>query len=572
MPELTAEDLLLLEQAFSEVGSLIALLPSAMPVVLNGLMTGVSKCVNIGSDTNVDMMKLVGAAEQVAEQHNTTILEERKQHFARVYETHKKAIKSQWEMVAEKDMKDLILEYQVSDFDVISHAIRQKIARGEFPEEQLSKTMGMLALVDSLRLGVRTAVSGSLSSLAEYSEALGYYVAEQVSSLSPQSVQGVYDFFASIQQSYFQAIVAKNVETKGIRAFGDIPLDLDKHANNLAHGKTSVVSALVSMPFSVMSYIAAGAYEGLYYTTDKQKIPQAKHSTSQKTREEIELLIKEAQRRKREQRAYEQASMTGKLMVNLQSTLGRMYSTVEGGITQLREDWDKAYAVTSASYDKTDKKVEKGMSLLLSSIPYKSTDASQVELAARQRIRERQRLDSEVELAHLKQQDVLTPEERHKIATLDKVLELDDLRKSTDVDAQRRVAVLEQELQGSNVVDAGSRYDSIRATITASALFTKAETYAASRAIARGTVEVTSSAIQAVTSGISSALGMISPMNVSLENEEDIARIRTQVKKYDIRVSDDEMLNTKKPTLSSPNSSEFGKVVSTVHKRSRGGV
>ena len=515
--ELTVEDILLAEQGFSEMTALMGLAPSAIPVMLNGLMTGVSRFVHENGQQQMTEDAVVAVENHVESQgvgkKLYSIGQHEKERFASVYETHKSAIKRQWEMVVEKDMKDLILENEISDFDVISHTIRQRVARGEVPEEQMPKLMGTLALVDSMRLGARTAVAGSLSSVAEYSEALGYCVAEQMHNMTPDGALATYKFFAELQKWQFREKVWVDSQTKGVRAFGDIPLDIDRHASDVVRGDQSVLGALASVPFSLMSYISAGAYEGVYSAGQSRE--QVNQTTtkpaSPMTREEISAKIKAARKRREEEkmrmraeRDYENSNIAGKLLVNLRGAMDTMYTKVHGGVAQLRGEWDTSYAVASAAYDKADKKVERGMSSLLASIPYKSSSSGQMELAARQRVREQERQKLKEDLQYLRNQH--SEENVHHIAALEKVLELDDLRKKTDKTSQQRVTELEKELKDNPyVISTGmTGYDTIRATLVASSLFTKAQTYAASRALARGAIETSGAVISAVASGVSS--------------------------------------------------------------------
>lgn len=486
--ELIAEQILIMQEVFNELSKLAATTPGTLPVFMNGLSSGVSKFVHNDSTSNVGSENELAEVEVYAEQQQRSmfneIFQENRQRFTRVYNTQKEALRKQWQNVTKEDLKDLILERKVKDFDVVSHVVRQRIVKGEIEEERLSRVLSTLALGDTLKLLAKTMVAGTFSSVAEYSEALGYCFAEQINMLSPRALSIVHETLTMFQRRAFQEHVNEGINKKGVAHLGPLPFNLEKHFKKGNIDRASLLVAIGSFPLSVLQYIAAGAYEGAYSVS----APEEKRS---EVLPDIAKKIMEALKLKKEEYQYQKKSLVGKLRTNLQRAKSEMYSMSESAATRIRDDWNKAYSVALACYGKSDKKVAESMSRLLESNPYKGSSSNQTELAYRTTLREDKMMIAREELALLRSKESRAPEDIKKIEVLDKILKLDDLRKKTDSESKAQVLVLESELQGVDSIDSKlGYYDIARATVTAASLFTKAEVYAASRAITRTSISV----------------------------------------------------------------------------------
>ncbi|MBP9792320.1 MAG: hypothetical protein KBC27_03815 [Rickettsiales bacterium] len=477
MPEYSdnpAEQFLLIHEAFSEMIKLAATVPSALPVFVNGLVLGISKFAHDNLAEKIPETKDLIEIERYAELQQENMFSERfnenKQRFIRVCQVQKDLLMKQWQAVTEKDIKSLILANKIKDNNLMSHIIRQRVANNDFEEQKLMQITSVLALTDTLRLFSNTAVAGTLSGVSEYSECIGYCFAEKMHMLSPAALKVIVSCTTELQQLVFVSQVENNVQKLGRKVSGAIV------------NQVQALAALASFPLSILKHTIAGAYDGLHSVD----IPEAKKS---KDVLNIEEIIKKIEQSKSEELEYQKKSRVGQLLHSLQSARKKMYDVSQENIGQLKEDWNRAYSVALAKYDKADREVVNSMAKLLEKNPNRASRDDQFELVFRHSSSLEERRLVEENLTTLMSKKEKTQEDIENIDVCNKLLRLDKLRQSTDSEAKKQVTELERELKGKKTIEPKlGYYDIARATITASSLFVKAEVYAASKTIASTTM------------------------------------------------------------------------------------
>ncbi|MCH9754141.1 MAG: hypothetical protein K0T99_04500 [Alphaproteobacteria bacterium] len=342
-------DYAILTQALvSELGALFGDASHIHEVILSGILRGIEE-----EFADIDVRLSKGKASSIEKEVEKTLAEKEgfvkseKEHFQQAYSAKKAKIKNERSMLKEKDIPQLILEYETMHFNVFNHVTRKHLSNPDIPEEDKKNIRKFSEIIDQIRIVAQTTTAGSLAHISQLSLNIGKNIAKNAHHIIPEHL-------------------LKQVDDK-IQYGRVIKYLIDTYSKAMTKGASSLLT-LPNQVNELGKFITAGAYEGLKTTQQKEKsVP-----LTQKKK-----LNPNAMRRKEEKKAAQ---------AQKRETIARYGTDAPSTLQQIKymsgyEEWQRAYSMVKRAYKKTDKIVGERMDELLKKIPAKA--GAQEELEAR---------------------------------------------------------------------------------------------------------------------------------------------------------------------------------------------